>query len=535
MSQVKIFARLTKFDEKSGEFEGVATDETTDLANEALDYDGSKPYFQEWSGRIAKATDGASVGNLRAMHGNVVAGKFTGIEFDDVAKAIRVKGVVVDANEKVKAAKGCYTGLSIGGDYVSKKEHPARRGVTSYVAKPTEISLVDVGCNPAATFAYTKADGSVELRKFAPAGDNVPAPAEDVTPEQIAAMEAEVATTTNPVLKAAIQGVLKKLAPPKAPEPTPTGPAYLGKALDTAITIRASWAHINKAENAAKLGDKLVETRAMVAKAWAEKIDAAGPPSAAKTEAPANVEKAAAIDCAASVLVERAAKDEKIAKQLQALGKFYGQPLEKGLWTVACLAEILASLDCVIDDTTYEADYEEDDSTVPAQLRAAAASVGLVLMAMAREEVEEAFGTAGDSTMALSAKAVMTKFATRRQDAGSTLEKRAVAAEAKVTELEKAATASGERIKLLEKDIGEGHALMLKAAETIDEQKRALTKIMGEPTAKKPAMFALGKADDALPLPGEKPAEEVIYKADGTKDEVRMALKKSLSRPIVQG
>lgn len=528
MSKLNIFARLVKYDEKTHIAEGVITSETVDLAKEALDYDGSKKYFEEWSAGFAKATEGQSVGNLRAMHGKTVAGKLVKLEFDDAAKVIRTSAEVVDANEQQKCAKGCYTGFSIGGSYVKQGPHPTLEGVTSYIAKPTEVSLVDNPCNPDATFTYAKADGSSELRKYAPSE-----PAEDVTPEQIAAMEAEATTTTNPVLKAAIQATLKKLAPAKPVVTEPTGPAYMGKALDNATTIRASWAHINKAENAAKLGDKLAETKAVITKAWAEKIDAAGPPSAAATTAPADLEKAAAIDCAASVLVERAAKDEKIAKQLQALGKFYGQALEKGLWTVARLAEILSSLDYVIDDTTYEADFEDDDSTVPAQLRSAAASVGQVLLAMAREELDEAFGVA-DSKMELSAKAVVTKFATRRKDTGPTLSKRATDAEAQVVELQKAATASGERVKVLEKELGEGQTLMRKAAETIEDQKRVLNKIMAEPSAKKPAMFAMNKSDDTLPAPGEQIDEKPLVKSDGTPDLVRMALRKALSHPIVQ-
>lgn len=532
MSKPTIFARLAKFDENTGYFEAIAADETQDMTKEIFDYDKSKPHFQAWSGLIEKATDGKSVGNVRAMHGKVSAGILKKIDFDDEHKAIKVSGLVVDANEKVKMAAGCYTGVSIGGDYGDIWPDPVLKGVNRYEAKPVEISIVDIPCNPSATFTVVKADNSQEMRKFAPR-DEVPAPAEDVTPEQIAAMEAEVATTTNPVLKAAIQATLKKLAPAKPVVTEPTGPAYMGKALDNAATIRASWAHINKAENAAKLGDKLAETKAVITKAWAEKIDAAGPPSAAAATAPADLEKAAAIDCAASVLVERAAKDEKVAKQLQALGKFYGQALEKGLWTVARLAEILSSLDYVIDDTTYEADFEDDDSTVPAQLRSAAASVGQVLLAMAREELDEAFGVA-DSKMELSAKAVVTKFATRRKDAGPTLSKRVTDAEAQVVELQKAATASGERVKVLEKELGEGQTLMRKAAETIEDQKRVLNKIMAEPSAKKPAMFAMNKSDDTLPAPGEQIDEKPLVKSDGTPDLVRMALRKALSRPIVQ-
>ncbi len=42
--------------------------------------------YQKWSHTFASATDGKSLGNLRAMHGNVAAGKLFEIAFNDEAK-----------------------------------------------------------------------------------------------------------------------------------------------------------------------------------------------------------------------------------------------------------------------------------------------------------------------------------------------------------------------------------------------------------------------------------------------------------------
>ncbi|WP_217918143.1 hypothetical protein, partial [Burkholderia pseudomallei] len=77
---LKLFARLTKVDEEKRLVYGRATEEVVDRAGEIMDYATSKPYFEKWSEGIAKATDGRSLGNLRAMHNNIAAGKLTAID-----------------------------------------------------------------------------------------------------------------------------------------------------------------------------------------------------------------------------------------------------------------------------------------------------------------------------------------------------------------------------------------------------------------------------------------------------------------------
>ena len=171
---MQIFARITKVDEATRRVTGIAASEAIDHAKEALDYDLSKQYFTDWSTGIAKATDGKSVGNLRVMHGNVVAGKLVEMTCDDVSKAFPITAEVTDDNEWRKVLAGCYTGFSIGGSYVSKAPKDAA-GVVKYVAKPNEVSLVDLPCNPDATFTVSKADGAQELRKFETTTDNTEA------------------------------------------------------------------------------------------------------------------------------------------------------------------------------------------------------------------------------------------------------------------------------------------------------------------------------------------------------------------------
>jgi hypothetical protein len=154
MSGFRIFAQIQKVDAEKRLVIGRAVQEMVDKDNEVFDYAKSKPNFQKWSAEISKDTDGKSLGNVRAMHGKVAAGKLTEIDFNDGAKAIDVCAKIVDDNEWKKVMEGVYTGFSIGGRYVGDKvaEKMAGKDVMRYVADPSEISLVDRPCIPTAKF-----------------------------------------------------------------------------------------------------------------------------------------------------------------------------------------------------------------------------------------------------------------------------------------------------------------------------------------------------------------------------------------------
>lgn len=160
-----IFARMTKVDEATRTVTGVIANESIDHSGEIFDYSKSKPHFESWSSGIAKATGGKSIGNVRAMHGNVSAGITKELNFDDLAKEISVKAEITDDNEWNKVLKGNYTGFSIGGSY-GKKWKDDVIGKMRYEAKPSEYSLVDLPCNPSAQFSVIKLDGAQEMRKF---------------------------------------------------------------------------------------------------------------------------------------------------------------------------------------------------------------------------------------------------------------------------------------------------------------------------------------------------------------------------------
>jgi hypothetical protein len=178
------FAQLAKIDEEHRQVWGVATAEQPDRSGEVMDYSTSKANFQKWSDEFSKASGGASLGNLRAMHQPVAAGRIVSIDFRDGSKEIYIGAEIVDAQEWEKVLKGVYTGFSIGGRYGKIWKEGA---ITRYTAVPSEISLVDLPCFPGATFTVRKAGGVEELRKF---GDE-PMDLEKTFPPKPAAAPAE--------------------------------------------------------------------------------------------------------------------------------------------------------------------------------------------------------------------------------------------------------------------------------------------------------------------------------------------------------
>lgn len=146
-------------------------DETPDRIGEIFDYDTSKPNFETWSGEMKKASDGRNLGNVRSMHQLIAAGKLVDISFDDAAKRIDICAHIVDDAEWAKVEAGVYTGFSPGGKYVKRWKDGQH---VRYTARPSEISLVDRGMIPTATFTMIKADGSsADIAVKAVSGDDL--------------------------------------------------------------------------------------------------------------------------------------------------------------------------------------------------------------------------------------------------------------------------------------------------------------------------------------------------------------------------
>ena len=155
-----LYIPIRKIEEEQRLVYGVAAAEEVDRAGEIFDYESSKPYIVRWSEEQAQKSANANYGNVRAMHGDVSAGKIIRpIDFDDESKTVNVCIKVVDDGEWRKVLEGVYTGLSFGGQYVRRWEDGA---AVRYTLQPQELSLADRPCVPSASIVeVVKSDGSV--------------------------------------------------------------------------------------------------------------------------------------------------------------------------------------------------------------------------------------------------------------------------------------------------------------------------------------------------------------------------------------
>jgi hypothetical protein len=320
-------ARLTKVNETTGEFWGIAAEESPDMKGEIFDYEASKPLIKAWSDDIHEHSGGKSFGNLRAQHNSKVAvGRLLNITFRDAQKQVEVHGEVVDSAELEKLAKGLYTGLSFGGDYGKKWRDGA--GNIRYSAKPIELSLADKPAAATTRFTLVKVDGSEVEMEFQKAAD--------------AKSEGDYGAKADAGY--ADPGLQK--------DKKPRYPLKINGELNEK-RIRAAWNYINKEKNAAAYADAdLKKVKDAIVSAWREKIDKAGPPSAA----------------------------EKVGQ---------AGDLHKTLYQLATLAELLQSLQYLSEGLDWEAFYEMDDSPVANQLKTWLAQGGEILKAMTEEEIGE--------------------------------------------------------------------------------------------------------------------------------------------------
>jgi len=165
-SALSMFIPLTKVDAEKRLVYGIATAEKVDRENEICDYESTKPLYEAWSAEISKNTDGKSLGNVRAMHGNIAAGKVTTLNFNDKDKQIEICAKIVDDGEWNKVIEGVYTGFSQGGSFQRRWKDPENAELTRFTAKPAEVSLVDLPCLPEATFDMIRGDGVIVHKHF---------------------------------------------------------------------------------------------------------------------------------------------------------------------------------------------------------------------------------------------------------------------------------------------------------------------------------------------------------------------------------
>jgi hypothetical protein len=407
-TDLKIFVPITKVDAAKRLVYGMVTAEMPDLDGEICDYESSKPLYEKWSGAIAKATDGKSLGNLRGMHSKVAAGKLTDIAFDDTGKSIEICCKVVDDNEWLKVDEGVYTGFSHGGKAVKRWKDDADPTKVRYTIDPYEVSLVDLPCLAEATFQVVKADGAVEVRKFKPSAAPIEPPAP--SNEAIAAKATELAKAAGDETKwadfipQANTELAKTVAPVTPAAPAPAAPdAPLAKA-DSDEAWEQVWQH-------AELPGRTFKKKAELQAALVEKraADAAGKITGPVTAAIAEISKALNVESAEpkperKSAVARISKLVSIADTASAIAKALKPEdktdiVRKGLYDVGRLASLLAELKWLHDGLRWEAISEQDGSAVPNQLKASLVTLCDVLRNLVAEETAEFMNDVPDVTI----------------------------------------------------------------------------------------------------------------------------------------
>lgn len=345
-------AQFTKLNALTGEFVGVMTSETPDEDREIMDFEQSRPYFEEWSATAFKRSGGKSYGNLREMHGLSAAGKLTRpLVFDVAAKTIYVHGLIVDPVAMRKANEGVYVGLSIGGRYVDRYPDPDHPGLTRFVADPTELSLVDSPNNPDATMELIGPTGTAKLVKLgAPAvaiGTLGVGPGLDDTDRRLLkAAGSMVADRILPALTKTAKHT-KRVAGKDLPS---SAFAYVGDA-----TRPETWKYaIHDARH----------VRNSLARWGQEPV-----PADAKLAVYGRLKDAArrfGVDVSTDV-----------------------EKLIKSLYEVGGVAQALQNLEYIRSCLDREEEYEQDDSPVPGRLRDTMAQLGEVLKDLVIEETDE--------------------------------------------------------------------------------------------------------------------------------------------------
>lgn len=163
---------LVKVDEAAHMVWGLVTSETPDSDKEICDYPAAKEAIKKWSddalAETMRAGQDPSLGNMRVMHQLQIGGKAIKIDYKDDQKQIWVGSEPASDDVWHLLKGGFLKGHSIGGSYAWRKPEGEYK---RYGPTIGEISYVDKGSNPDASFAYVKADGSSELRKFAEPGE----------------------------------------------------------------------------------------------------------------------------------------------------------------------------------------------------------------------------------------------------------------------------------------------------------------------------------------------------------------------------
>lgn len=395
--------------------DGIATSEAVDKDNEIADYQGTLKAIKAWSDDAIKKTTGngqeVSLGNIRVQHdSHIIGGKMTAYEPDEAKKWIVINTQPRSAIYDEYILPGYVTAFSIAGGYESRKcnecgaDMPGRGNycaapcckkqvVARYIPVISEISYVDNGCNPDACFTHVKANGGVELVKFADLRK-----AAELRKEAESSRSGLEDTIERVLVKAGLMKD-KKTKRVSGKDLPPSAFAYVGDPDDTstwklpihdAAHCRNALARFNQthdipASEKAKVKAKILAAAKKFGIEVSEKSAKCVRFALVKVTAEHVVSiDACAIEKAMTAAEETVALIEKVFAEVEGSTKLF-----KGLYTVSSLADILQSLQYIVASTEHERDYEGDESEVPDDLREALQSLVPIFIAMAAEEANE--------------------------------------------------------------------------------------------------------------------------------------------------
>ena len=428
-----LFVPITKVDEEKRLVYGTMVQGgIVDKADEIFDYATSKPLFEKWSADIEKASNGKSLGNVRAMHSNIAAGKLTAIEFNDDAETIECCAKIVDDAEWTKVLEGVYTGFSIGGKYVKRWKDPANDNLYRYTASPVEVSIVDVPCVPTATFDYAKADGTVEQiafmavkteKEFVPDNAAIAAKATEMAQADAAATswvdyidKARDALIAEDAEKRKAKEEKKKAKAGAEEDPAKEedeaddeesneeadegeeGDEEGEEGADDDAEDDEADPKKKEAEKSAARNDLIQVWKATDGRTFAKKesaVEHQATINAAKSADPLSKAlsglRAALHGESTEELPEAFADLSKASKVLKFLAKKSRRDdiLAKGMYEVGWFARLLDDMACIQSCVASEADWEGDNSPVPAHLKENIKQLTLTFIEMAMEEAAE--------------------------------------------------------------------------------------------------------------------------------------------------
>jgi hypothetical protein len=388
---------------------GIATSEAEDHDGEKAQYEGTVNAFKVWSDAFLKSTSASgqqlSLGNIRVQHDSKqIGGKVTAINPKDAEKAIEIHTQPLDEVYETLIEPGMVTGFSIAGRYA--KQWTDSEGKW-YIPEISEISYVDNPCNPDAGFTHVKANGQIEFRKFSDlrAAAAAKSTAGHVDVKQIEdAVDRGVSKYRQELIDAGIIIVKEKKAKKVDGVNLPSSCfAYVGNEDDPTTWLLAYKGFPTEAKNKAVVRQQLSRfsrTQGIPAgereKVKGKLVGAAKKHGLEVTEHSAKAVRSALVRILTEQTDEagKARYDRKTADAMAAtvdeVFKLAGTtPLAKGMYTVESLAGILESLSWLVVNTEYEREYEDDDSSVPEDLRGCLEDLIPVFVALATEEANE--------------------------------------------------------------------------------------------------------------------------------------------------